>query len=288
MLEAGPSNPRAGVRAMEAAELDVILSDPGYASVKAALDLVLAGILLILTSPLLLAAAILVKLTSRGPVIYSQKRLGQAGRIFTIYKIRSMARDCEKHTGPRWSTPRDPRVTPVGKLLRSTHLDELPQLWNVLRGDMSLVGPRPERPEIAAQLVKVLPGYLERLKVRPGLTGLAQVQLPPDTDIESVRLKLIHDLYYVERLSFWFDFQLLLATVPRMFNAPFAFARIFLGIPGREQVELLRAADPPRSAMIAACEPDPYPEPPAPCELGPSLKGSEITPTLADVEVAGI
>ena len=288
MLEASSSNSRAGVRAMQAAEAEVILSDSGYARVKAALDLVLAGILLILTSPLLIAAVILVKLTSRGPVIYSQERLGQGGRIFTIYKIRSMTHDCEKHTGPRWATPRDPRVTPVGKFLRGTHLDELPQLWNVLRGEMSLVGPRPERPEIAAQLVKALPRYAERLKVRPGLTGLAQVQLPPDTDIESVRIKLLHDLYYVERLSPWFDLQLLLATVPRVFNAPFAVSRILLGIPGPEQVGLPRAAVPSRSAPVGACEPAPYPEPPAPCELGPSLKGSEIAPTLADVEVASI
>ena len=154
---------------------------------KSSSDVVIAGILMVLTAPLIFAAWALVRLTSRGPGFYSQIRLGLGGRHFRIYKLRSMAHDCERETGPRWSTRGDSRVTPFGRFLRSTHIDELPQLLNILRGDMSLVGPRPERPEIAAQLERALPCYRERLQIRPGVTGLAQVQLPPDTDLDSVR-----------------------------------------------------------------------------------------------------
>ena len=113
----------------------------------------------------------------RGPVIYSQTRLGQCGRPFTIYKIRTMLPNCEATTGPRWSTADGPRITPVGQFLRRAHLDELPQLWNILRGEMSLVGPRPERPEFVTQLEQAIPCYRERLAVRPGVTGMAQIQL---------------------------------------------------------------------------------------------------------------
>ena len=139
------------------------------------------------------------RLTSPGPAIYTQKRLGKDGVPFTIYKLRTMRHDCERATGPRWAARRDSRVTPVGRVLRALHLDELPQFWNVLRGDMSLVGPRPERPEIAAVLTQSIPDYPLRLAVRPGLTGLAQVQFPADTDLESVRRKLDADLRYIDR-----------------------------------------------------------------------------------------
>ena len=112
-----------------------------------------------------------------------------------------MYHDCERLTGARWSTPGDNRVTWIGKILRATHIDELPQLFNILRGEMSLVGPRPERPEIVVGLELAIPCYRDRLQVRPGVTGLAQVQLPPDTDLESVRRKVAYDLYYIERLQ---------------------------------------------------------------------------------------
>src|SRR5207248_4660391 len=141
-------------------------------------------------------AMLLVKLTSPGPMLYTQTRLGRRGRPFTIYKIRTMLHDCESLTGPQWSTPGDTRITRVGRWLRRTHIDELPQLWNVLRGDMSLVGPRPERPEFIPELENAIPFYRDRLLVRPGITGLAQVQLPPDTDMDSVRRQLAHDIYY--------------------------------------------------------------------------------------------
>jgi lipopolysaccharide/colanic/teichoic acid biosynthesis glycosyltransferase len=166
-----------------------------YQPCKRAADLTAALALLLLTAPLVLLAMLLIKLTSRGPVLYTQTRLGRHGRPFAIYKLRTMAHRAESLTGPCWSRPGDPRVTRLGRFLRRTHLDELPQRWNVLRGDMSLVGPRPERPEFVPQLEQAVAHYRERLRVRPGVTGLAQVQLPPDTDLDSVRLKLAYDLY---------------------------------------------------------------------------------------------
>src|SRR5262249_22886336 len=147
-----------------------------YGKVKGLSDCLLALIVLALTAPLIVLAAILVKLTSRGPVFYTQVRLWPCDTPFTIYKIRRMRHNCEQQSGAQWSKPGDSRITPVGKLLRKSHIDELPQLWNVLRGDMSLVGPRPERPEFVPQLVQSLGRYGERLLVRPGVSGLAQVQ----------------------------------------------------------------------------------------------------------------
>ena len=208
-----------------------------YLSIKRLLDLVLATLMLLLTAPFILISMLLVRLTSRGPMIYAQKRLGQEGRTFTIYKIRTMYHNCEVLTGPRWASARDPRVTPVGRFLRATHLDELPQLWNVLRGDMSLVGPRPERPEFIPALEQDIPHYRQRLEVRPGLTGLAQVQLPADTDLDSVRRKLAHDLYYIERLGPWLDLRLLAGTALYALGLPFSVAARLLRVPHGEEVE---------------------------------------------------
>jgi lipopolysaccharide/colanic/teichoic acid biosynthesis glycosyltransferase len=185
----------------------------------------------------MLAAALLVKLTSRGPVLYSQRRVGLGGRNYTLYKIRTMVHDCERFTGPRWAAIRDPRITPVGRWLRRIHIDELPQLWNVLRGEMRLVGPRPERPEIAAQLERLLPGYRNRLALRPGLTGLAQVQLPADCDLASVRTKLAHDLYYVNNMGLSLDLRILLCTACHLLGLPFSFSNRLLKVPGGERVE---------------------------------------------------
>ncbi len=185
---------------------------PGwYPACKRTLDLVVALLLLVPAAPLILLSVLLVKVTTRGPAFYSQIRLGLGGRPFRLYKIRTMIVDSEKD-GACWSLPGDPRVTPIGWLLRATHLDELPQLWNVLRGDMSLVGPRPERPEFALSLEQAVPRYCDRLVLRPGVTGLAQLQLPPDTDLESVRRKLACDLFYVQNLGFWLDVRLIIAT----------------------------------------------------------------------------
>src|SRR5262249_5758261 len=163
---------------------------------KRGIDFTCACVLLILAAPVMALTALMVKWTSPGPAFYTQRRLGLHGRPFTIIKLRTMQHNCESRTGPRWCVPGDPRVTPLGKFLRKTHLDELPQLFNVLWGDMSLIGPRPERPEFLAELEATFPRYRERLAVRPGITGLAQVQLPPDTDVTEVCHKLACDLYY--------------------------------------------------------------------------------------------
>jgi lipopolysaccharide/colanic/teichoic acid biosynthesis glycosyltransferase len=208
-----------------------------YRSVKIVADYVIAFLLAIPALPLVALAALAVKLTSRGPAFYTQVRLGCHGQRFVILKIRTMIDNAESLTGPRWSIPGDPRVTPLGKFLRATHVDELPQLLNVLRGEMSLIGPRPERPEFVPELEATLPAYRQRLGVRPGVTGLAQVQLPPDSDLHSVRRKLAHDLYYIRHLSPWLDFRLLICTAFYAFGLPFSFLSKLLAIPTSEQVE---------------------------------------------------
>jgi lipopolysaccharide/colanic/teichoic acid biosynthesis glycosyltransferase len=193
---------------------------PWYLPSKGVIDFIAGLALLGVTAPVMLISALLVKLTSSGPAFYSQTRTGKNGRHFTIYKLRTMYHDCESVSGPRWSTPGDSRITPLGRLLRRTHIDELPQLWNVVRGDMALVGPRPERPEFIPSLSRALPHYSERLLVRPGITGLAQVQLPPDTDLDSVRHKLAYDLYYVHHVSLWLDVRILTGTLLYLLRLP--------------------------------------------------------------------
>lgn len=185
-------------------------------ALKNCLDRSLAIVLLVLTAPIILAAMLIVKLSSRGPALYSQKRVGQFGRVFTIYKIRTMRHNCEKMTGPRWSTPGDPRVTAIGKILRDLHVDELPQLMNVIRGQMSLIGPRPERPEIAAKLGGLVEEYESRHSVLPGISGNAQIHLPPDTSVNDVRDKLIYDRQYIGRFTAWYDLKMMALTGLKM------------------------------------------------------------------------
>lgn len=197
---------------------------------KAWLDKLLAAVLLVLLSPVILLAMLLVRITSIGSPLYRQPRLGQGGRVFLILKIRSMYQDCERQSGVVWSRPGDPRVTPVGRVLRALHIDELPQLLNVLRGDMSLIGPRPERPEIVAQLERAIPQLHQRLATRPGLTGLAQVQLPPDVGLESVLAKLALDLHYIRNAGPMLDLSILVATALKLFGVPFPAIRSFLGL----------------------------------------------------------
>jgi lipopolysaccharide/colanic/teichoic acid biosynthesis glycosyltransferase len=182
---------------------------------KRGLDCFLAILLLFPVLPLIGLLVGLVRLTSRGPGIYRQVRVGQHGRTFTIYKIRSMTVNAEAGTGAVWAQHNDPRVTLLGGILRKFHLDELPQLFNVLKGDMSLVGPRPERPEFVRLLAEKIPEYADRLAVRPGITGLAQLNLPPDSDLDSVRRKLYLDLEYVRHAGWFLDFRLLLGTSGR-------------------------------------------------------------------------
>lgn len=203
-----------------------------YMAFKTAAEFVIALLLLIPGIPLMLLGALAIKLSSRGPAFYSQVRVGRNGRLFTIYKIRSMIHNCESFTGPRWSTPGDPRITGVGRLLRKTHLDELPQLFNVLKGDMGLIGPRPERPEFIEDLQAEFPTYGDRLLVRPGVTGLAQVQLPPDTGLVSVRRKLTYDLYYIRNINAWLDARILFATVFKAMGVPYRMVRQLSALPG--------------------------------------------------------
>ena len=184
----------------------------------------------------MLLIALAIRLDSRGPVLYRQLRIGidrragrpidpeimsrrtadLGGRPFTIYKFRSMRVDAESATGPVWASPNDTRVTAVGKVLRRYRLDEIPQLWNVLRGDMSIVGPRPERPLFVHQLRSEIEGYPLRHRVRPGITGLAQISQEPDQSVEDVRGKLKYDLEYLERRSLRLDLIIMLRTVPVM------------------------------------------------------------------------
>jgi exopolysaccharide biosynthesis polyprenyl glycosylphosphotransferase len=185
----------------------------GFAdAVRRLLDTVLAALLLLVTAPLLLVTALLIRIESPGPVIYRQERVGLGGRIFTIWKFRSMRADAERH-GPSWATVQDPRVTTVGRFIRKVRIDELPQLVNILRGEMSMIGPRPERPHFVEQLERVIPGYRHRSLVKPGLTGWAQVCYPYGASVEDARQKLSYDLYYVKHRNLAFDLLILLSTV---------------------------------------------------------------------------
>lgn len=225
-----------------------VLSLPASTRVwKRIFDVTVAVTLLVLLSPVMLIVAALVKLTSRGPVIFKQTRVGlnlrtpgvdrrqknvplepgqedrrvpgsdrrtafSYGRHFTLYKFRTMRIDAEKH-GAQFAVKGDPRVTPIGRLLRKTRLDELPQLWNVLKGEMSLVGPRPERPEFVQGLNQQIPGYIDRLGLKPGLTGVAQILNGYDNEIESFRRKVTLDLHYLRHCSPWNDFKILIRTI---------------------------------------------------------------------------
>lgn len=204
-------------------------------------DILVSAIALILLSPLFLALAILIKLESPGPVIYRQQRTGLnlrtndrrrnsnirvleerrrsdrrrapvPGRPFQIYKFRSMVTDAEKN-GIQLAKKNDARITRLGRLMRRTRIDELPQFWNVLKGDMSIVGPRPERPEIIAYLAEQIPGYTERLGVKPGITGLAQIRNGYDTDLEHIRRKITLDRYYIQKCSLNNDLKIIARTL---------------------------------------------------------------------------
>ena len=208
-----------------------------YLPLRHVLDFSLAFVLTLIAVPIVLLAALAVRLTSRGPAFYTQIRTGRNGKPFTIYKLRSMIHNCESLTGPRWTIPGDSRVTPIGWLLRRSHIDELPQLLNVLLGQMSLIGPRPERPEFVSELEQAIEGYENRHTVVPGITGLAQVQLAPDSDIETVRRKLLYDLHYVRHMSLWLDLRILLATALHMLGMSFDRLQKLRIVPGPSVVE---------------------------------------------------
>jgi exopolysaccharide biosynthesis polyprenyl glycosylphosphotransferase len=183
-----------------------------YALAKRIFDIVGAVIGLILFSPLILFTAILIRLTSKGPILYSQVRVGKDGQLFQIYKFRSMRVDAEKHSGPVWATKNDNRITPVGRFLRRSRIDELPQFINVLRGDMSIVGPRPERPMFVEQFTEKISDYSKRLDVKPGITGLAQTHHRYDETIQDVKKKVKYDVLYVKKMCFWADLSIILKT----------------------------------------------------------------------------
>jgi sugar transferase (PEP-CTERM system associated) len=186
-----------------------------YRWLKRGCDVILASVLLIVMLPLLLMAVIAIKVEDgwSAPIFYRQKRVGRHGRIVRLFKFRSMRVDAERNTGPRWSTRGDDRVTRVGALLRRFRIDELPQMINIIRGDMSVVGPRPERPEFVEQLSRQVPLYYYRHGVRPGLTGWAQLNFPYGASLEDAREKLKYDLYYIKNASLILDLLILVQTV---------------------------------------------------------------------------
>lgn len=207
------------------------------ALLKRSLDVVGASIGLIAFSPVFVILAVAIKLDSRGPIFYTQERIGinrrrsrsgepphggcrrvsdTFGRPFKIYKLRTMVADAERNTGPVWAAAKDNRITRLGRLLRKTRLDEMPQLWNVVRGDMSIVGPRPERPMFVASITESLPEYPKRCSALPGITGLAQVKSRYDSSIETVNRKLAYDLYYVRHGRLLLDLKIMAATVKVM------------------------------------------------------------------------
>jgi sugar transferase (PEP-CTERM system associated) len=182
-------------------------------AVKRTIDVAVALIGGVLVAPVLALLAIAVKLTSQGPALYRQQRVGLQGKLFSVYKFRSMHADAERATGAVWARPGDSRVTPIGRFLRRTRLDELPQLWNILHGDMSLVGPRPERPEFVSGLVEQIPFYGQRHVVKPGLSGWAQVRYTYGASVEDSLEKLQYDLYYIKNFSLSLDFFIIFETI---------------------------------------------------------------------------
>lgn len=182
-------------------------------STKRLIDIVVSLIVLGVGLPLWAALASLIRTTSPGPAVYRQLRVGQHGKRFTMYKFRTMGRDAEAETGPVWASTNDPRYTPLGRWLRRTRLDEIPQFWNVLVGDMSLVGPRPERPYFVESLSEEIPLYNRRHRVKPGITGWAQVKWKYDASLEDVRQKVKYDLFYIENVNLRMDFKILFRTI---------------------------------------------------------------------------
>jgi lipopolysaccharide/colanic/teichoic acid biosynthesis glycosyltransferase len=177
------------------------------------MDIFTAVIGLILSAPVVALAALAIRLDSPGPILFRQRRAGQDGEVYTLYKLRSMRTDAETASGAVWAGKNDPRVTRVGNVLRKSRIDEIPQLFNVLRGEMSLVGPRPERPEFIDELAERIPFYRERLLVPPGITGWAQVNFPYTASIEASLRKVQFDLYYIKHMSLFLDVVIMLRTL---------------------------------------------------------------------------
>ena len=191
--------------------------DSAVVAVGSAISILISLVSLILLLPLILLIALAIKASSLGPVLYRQNRVGRNGVVFTCYKFRTMRSDAEAGTGPAWAGDDDPRITPIGRILRKIRLDEIPQLWNVVKGDMALVGPRPERPEFVKWLSKTIPYYTLRHVIRPGITGWAQVNYKYGSSVEDAREKLKYDLFYIKNMSFGLDLMTLLYTTKVVF-----------------------------------------------------------------------
>jgi lipopolysaccharide/colanic/teichoic acid biosynthesis glycosyltransferase len=185
----------------------------GYRLSKPLLDRIISIIGLIIVSPVIFAVGLIIKLTSPGPVFYTQERVGKNDRLFKIIKFRTMRIDAESQGGPVWAKKNDLRITTFGKFLRKTHIDELPQLINVIKGDMSIVGPRPERPFFISKFKDNIPGYAKRLSIKPGITGLAQCYHKYDETIRDVQRKLRYDILYIKRMCWSLDLRILLLTL---------------------------------------------------------------------------
>ena len=248
---------------------------------KGPFDLVAAAALLVLGLPLVALLVALVRLSSKGPGIYRQARVGKDGRRFMMYKIRTMRHDAEAGTGPVWTQTQDPRVTAIGKVLRKLHLDELPQLFNVVRGEMSLVGPRPERPEFVRVLAEAVPGYRNRLAVRPGITGLAQINLPPDTDLISVQRKLLLDCEYVERGGLWLDTRLMICTFLRLFKVPEGWLQCLLALRRDAKIPGLTETSPAASGTAS-------PEMPVQRKKNQENESSQATPASILLQIGNL
>ncbi|MCS7466777.1 sugar transferase [Stieleria sp. ICT_E10.1] len=210
---------------------------PIYFPIKHCCERVFAGCLLVLVSPLILALVALVRLTSKGPGIYRQERVGLNRTTFDVFKLRTMYQNAEADGQAKWSQKGDPRITPLGRFLRKTHLDELPQLWNVVVGDMSLTGPRPERPCICEKLASHIRGYYARTNVKPGITGVAQINLEPDCTIDDVRRKQCLDLHYIEHANAWLDLRMIFATVLRMIGIRGSVVTRWMGLCRKDVIE---------------------------------------------------
>ena len=180
---------------------------------KRLFDIFFSLLLLIITSPLCLITALLIKLDSKGPIIYKQMRVGKGGKEYYLFKFRSMCHNAESKSGPVWAKENDPRVTTVGAIIRKLRIDEIPQVLNVLKGDMSFVGPRPERPHFVNELKNQIPYYTQRLVVKPGITGWAAVKYRYGSSIEDAIEKMQYDLYYIKHLSLFFDLSIIFHTI---------------------------------------------------------------------------
>jgi len=188
------------------------IMSPAGKLTKRIMDVVISFFTLILLSPILMLVSVIIKLTSKGPVLYSQVRVGRKGEEFIMYKFRSMNMNSEEY-GPEWAGEKDPRITKTGRILRKLYIDEIPQMINVLKNEMSLIGPRPERPFFVEQLKKEIPYYYKRLSVKPGITGWAQIKHKYDSSLEDVKTKVQYDFYYIENMSLKLDFKIMINTV---------------------------------------------------------------------------